>query len=204
MKKPNQNQSPLTSLAARLTAFRKAKGLTKYRLAKLSRVSENYIYRYERGLVENPRRDTLQKLAQGLGITLSELIAETAPSDIWQLVEQSLKAYIPVYAGVEHIEPIDFVACTRARTPPTTMRAYRSDTLRFYPSIRPNDTVIVDTALSAKNGDLVIAIKDGQALIEKYKEDRSGNKWLEDNRRHYDLDAMSIHAVITHHIHSFR
>lgn len=77
----------LQSLDARLKALREARGITKYRLAKISGVSETYIYRIERGLIENPRRDTLQRLAQGLNITVAELVGETRPSDAWQLVE---------------------------------------------------------------------------------------------------------------------
>jgi transcriptional regulator with XRE-family HTH domain len=88
------------SLAARLKVFREAKGLTKYRLAKVSGISEVYIYRLELGQIKNPRRDTLQKLAHGLGISVAELVGEAHPMDTWHLVEQSLRAYIPVYADV--------------------------------------------------------------------------------------------------------
>ena len=118
----------LESLAARLRAFRQAKGLTKYRLAKNTGVSQTYIYRLEKGEIPNPRRDTLQKLAHGLDISLTQLIGEVAPVDTWHLVEQSLRAYIPVYAEVsagQGMEPIDYVACTRARAAPETLRAYR-------------------------------------------------------------------------------
>lgn len=86
---------PLESLAARLKALREGKGLTKYRLAKLSGISQTYIYRIELGEIKNPRRDTLQALAKGLDITLAQLIGETSPWESWELVERSLKAYVP-------------------------------------------------------------------------------------------------------------
>ncbi|HUW44290.1 MAG TPA: LexA family transcriptional regulator [Dehalococcoidia bacterium] len=159
------------TLAARLKAFREAKGLTKYRLAKISGVSETYIYRIERGLIKNPRRDTLLKLAQGLGITLAELVGETAPSDTWQLVEQSLKAFVPVYAEIDKgagMGPVDYVASTRSKIPPDSLRAYRIVGLSFEPDIHSGDTIFVDTSRAPKIGNLVVIIQEGQPAIKIY------------------------------------
>ncbi|MGB5925207.1 MAG: LexA family transcriptional regulator [Dehalococcoidia bacterium] len=205
MKKRNQDQVHANSLAVRLKHLRQAKGLTKYRLAKISGLSETYIYRIERGLIENPRRDTLQKLAHGLAVPVAFLIAETPPSDTWQLLEHYLKAYIPVYPGIEDgMTPVDYVAYTTATIPRDTMRAYRADTFYWYPDVQPDDTLVVDTALPPENGDLVIAIKDGQPFVQKYREDHHGHKWLEDKHAHHDLDAMPFKAVITHFMHRLK
>lgn len=174
----------LTSLAARLKAIRVNKRVTKYRLAKISGVSETYIYRIERGLIKNPRRDTLQKLANGLSITLAQLVGETTPTDTWQLVEQSLKAYIPVYAEIHEgldMGPVDYVASTRTITPPQSVRAYRIDGLTLEPDIQPGDTLIVDTALTPNEGDLVIVVEEGQPAIRVYE----------------GADEAHIHGVIT-------
>jgi len=196
------------SIAARLKALREMKGLTKYRLAKNTGVSETYIYRLERGLIENPRRDTLQKMAQGLGVSLAQLIGEPAPVDTWQLVEQSLKAYIPVYAevsaGMEGVEPIDYVACTRARAAPETLRAYRISGLCLEPEIRPGDTVVVDTGLSPASGDLVVVIWEGRASIKRYTEDAHGGRWLEDNEGRYQPDGARIHGVVMEYVRKLR
>lgn len=197
------------SIAARLKAFREAKGLTKYRLAKMTTISETYLYRLERGLIENPRRDTLQKLAQGLDIPLAQLIGETAPVDTWQLVEQSLKAYIPVYAevgaGIEGVEPIDYVACTRARAAPETLRAYRVSGLCLEPEIRNGDTVVVDVALSPASGDLVVVVfEDGGCAVKRYREDGHGGRWLEDNDGQYQPDGARIHGVVTEYVRKLR
>jgi transcriptional regulator with XRE-family HTH domain len=205
MKRPNQDQVHPNSLAARLKAIRQAKGITKYRLAKLSGVSQTYIYRIELGVIANPRRDTLQKLAHGLGVTVAFLIAETPPSDTWQLLQPYLKAYIPVYPGIDDgMTPVDYVAYTTATIPPDTMRAYRTDTLFWGLEIQPNDTLVVDTGLPPKDGDLVIAIKDGQLFVQKYRQDDYGHKWLEDKHARHDLDAMPVKAVITHRIHRLK
>ncbi|WP_218253808.1 helix-turn-helix domain-containing protein [Candidatus Magnetobacterium casense] len=54
------------ALGTRLKSLREAKGLTKYRLAKLSGVSETYIYRIERGLIKNPRGDTSHSICPAI------------------------------------------------------------------------------------------------------------------------------------------
>jgi len=194
----------LETLAARLKAFREAKGLTKYRLSKLSGISETYIYRLELGFPKNPRRDTLQKLARGLNITLAQLVGETAPSDTWQLVEQSLKAYIPVYAGIKDMEPIDYVVSTRAKIPPETLRGYRIEGLFLEPEIRDGDTLIVDSATTLVNGDLVLVEMEGEIAVERYSEDSDGRQWLADNSGKYHLEGVLIHGVITEYVRKLR
>lgn len=194
------------SLGARLKALREAKGLTKYRLAKLSTVSQTYIYRIERGEIQNPRRDTLQKLADALSITVAELIGDIAPVATWQLVELSLKAYIPIYNEVragEDMEPVDYMAVTRAATPPPTLRGYRVETLYLEPEIRPGDTVFVDTAGVPIDGDLVVAIRNSLAFLARYKAD-GGKPYLQGTEAKYKVDDVVIFGVVTGYGHVFR
>ena len=195
------------SLGPRLKSIRIDKGFTKYRLAKLSTISQAYIYRLERGEIKNPRRDTLQKLAHGLGITLTELIGEVAPIETWHLVEQSLKAYIPVYAEVcagVGSEPIDYVACTRSRAAPNTLRAYRVNGLCLDPEIHSGDTIIVDTDLAPVNGDLVVVIIGDHSSVKRFKEDDKCNKWLEDNNGMYQPENAQIHGVVIEYVRKLR
>ena len=196
----------LESLATRLRAFREAKGLTKYRLAKLCGISEAYIYRLELGQIENPRRDTLQALAEGLGISLAQLVGETAPSDAWALVELSLKAYIPVYAGLYEVgmSPIDYVVCTRTMTPPETVCGYRIAGLSLEPEIREGDTVIVDSALVPRVGDLVLLAIGKKATIGRCQGEGESVTWLEVEGVRYEMDAVLTHGVITEYVHKLR
>ena len=194
------------TLAARLKSVREAKGLTKYRLAKLARVSQTYIYRLEKGEIRNPRRDTLQALSRGLNISLAELLGETSPKDTWSLVEQSLKAYIPVYAGVDDMEPIDWVACTRSKVPLDTVRAYRIEGLSLDPHVKLGDTIIVDSSLVPFDGDLILVSSKGKlgevgiAQFSKYH----GSQVLIDERGNHELRSMNICGVITECVHRFR
>ena len=193
------------SLAARLKSIREAKGITKYRLAKLSGVSQTYIYRIEQGEIKNPRRDTLQSLARGLNISLVELLGETSPTDTWSLVEHSLKAYIPVYAGVDDMEPIDWVACTRSKVPLDSVRGYRIEGLSLEPHVQLGDIIIVDHSMKPLDGDLVLVTtrgKPGGVGIAEY-EDGEAPVLIDQGGRH-GLDAMDICGVITECVHRFR
>ena len=208
------------SIAVRLKTLREARGITKYRLAKISGVSETYIYRIEKGLIKNPRRDTLQKLAQGLSITLAQLVGETGPLDTWQLVEQSLKAYIPVYTGIyeDGMEPVDHVVCTRSKVAPETVRGYRIAGLSLEPEIRDGDTIIVDTDIPPTTDDLVVvvgkAIEGKQRLvaIKRYSKNGHNEQWVEDNEGRCDLDnhgccgqhGMCVYGVITEYVRRLR
>jgi transcriptional regulator with XRE-family HTH domain len=205
---------------ARLRRLGEAKGLTRYRLAKVSGVAESYIYRIENDEIKNPRRDTLQKLAQGFNIPLVEIIGETQPIDAWQLVEQSLKAYIPVYSGLYEVgmSPIDHVVCTRAEAAPETLRGYRWDGLYLEPEILPGDIVIVDSSISPVGGDLVmVAQREGafgsrKAAIRRYKENEGGMGIVADNETVCDLDeggccstdGMCVYGVVTELVRKLR
>jgi transcriptional regulator with XRE-family HTH domain len=194
------------NLGTRLRRIRETKVLTRYRLAKISGVSEAYIYRIERGEIKNPRRDTLGKLAAGLNVTLAYIVGEPAPLDTLQLVEQSLKAYIPVYTGIYEVgmNPVDYVVCTRVKTPPDTMRGYRIEGLCLESEIREGDTIIVDSALVPINGDLVLLTAEGQPAIGRYHKDEDGTKWLQNNEGRYAWDSVSVCGVITEYVRKLR
>jgi len=196
----------LESLAARLKTYREEKRLTKYRLAKLSGISQTYIYRLEQGEIKNPRRDTLKALSQGLNISLAELLGETSPLETWSLVEQSLKAYIPVYAGVGDMEPIDWVACTRSKVPLDSIRGYRIEGLSLEPHIKLGDIIIVNHGMSPDNGDLVLVTtkaKPGEVGIAEYSKDHETPMLINETGRH-DAKSMNICGVITECVHRFK
>jgi transcriptional regulator with XRE-family HTH domain len=192
------HRNPERDLGKRLKALREARGLTKYRLAKLSGVSQTYIYRIEKGEIHSPRGDTTQKLAQGLGITTAELIGDITPLATWHLVEQRLKAYVPVYDEIperEGKEPIDYMAVTSVVSTPPTLKAYKVASLTLEPEIRSGDTVFVDTAVVPKDGDLVVAMKGAMAFLARYKVD--GKKpWLEGTADTYSTKDTVIYGVV--------
>ena len=63
-------------IAERLKTVRKSKNISVYKLSQMSGVSETHIRDLERG-DRNPSFDTLTRLAEPLGLTLSDLFNES-------------------------------------------------------------------------------------------------------------------------------
>lgn len=57
----------------RIRILRIDRGLSQTKLAELTDLSRSYICRVENGEYQNPRRDTFTRLADGLGMSMSEL-----------------------------------------------------------------------------------------------------------------------------------
>ena len=64
-------------IAKRMKAVRQSKQISVYKLAQMSGISETHIRDLERG-DRNPSFDTLSRLAEPMGITLSELFNDSA------------------------------------------------------------------------------------------------------------------------------
>ena len=67
------------NIGDKIKSARKAKGLTQEELGKIVGVQKAAIGKYEKGIVVNIKRSTLQKLANALDIRPSELIFEGSP-----------------------------------------------------------------------------------------------------------------------------
>jgi transcriptional regulator with XRE-family HTH domain len=63
-------------IGQRIRDVRKAAGLTQEALARRADISLNVLNRIERGAVTDPHYSTLNKLADGLGVSVGELIGE--------------------------------------------------------------------------------------------------------------------------------
>lgn len=87
------------TIGQRITRLRKLKGLSKYRLAKLSGVNESYIYLLEKDGVVSPRGDTLLALAKGLGVPMAELAGEVKKS-----LENLVGEVVERYEALEQLE----------------------------------------------------------------------------------------------------
>ena len=66
-------QEELKKLGQMIRTKRESRGLTQYELAEKSNVDRNYIGMLERG-ERNPSYLSLQKIAEGLGVPLNELL----------------------------------------------------------------------------------------------------------------------------------
>lgn len=67
------------AMADRIKLRRKELGLTQEDLARKCDLTLATVGTFERGVKDNPRLDTLVKLADGLGLSLDELIGRKPP-----------------------------------------------------------------------------------------------------------------------------
>lgn len=201
------------NVGEKLKQLREARGLSPEKLGLLADMSGQYIRKLESRARESITLGTAQKLAKGLGVKPEvffegeDINKPQSPKSALSDLEVSISAYIPVYAEVcagEGMDAIDYVACTRLKPAPETHRAYRVKGLSMDPEVREGDTVIVDTALTPINNDLVVVIIDGKASLKWYKEDNQGNKWLENHFGKYKPEECNIHGVVVEWNHKKR
>jgi transcriptional regulator with XRE-family HTH domain len=64
----------MSNLAENLKRFRKAKGFTQEKLARLTDLTNNTIIKIEAGKNQNPTLDTLKSISKALGVSVDELI----------------------------------------------------------------------------------------------------------------------------------
>jgi phage repressor protein C with HTH and peptisase S24 domain len=191
------------NIGKKIRFLRQQRGISPEKLGMLCDLSGQYIRKLELGTRDTITLTTAQKLADGLGVKPSafldedDLITRRAPKQALSDLEVSIKAYVPVYAEVSAGpgEPIDYVALTRSKSAPETVRAYRVKGLCLEPEIHDGDTVIVDTALQPQHNDLVVCVIDGQASVKRFKE-ANGGKYLENNNGHYRPEDVSTHGIV--------
>lgn len=76
-------------IGKRLSAYRKAKGMTRYRLTQITGVSGHHIKGIEEG-TRQPTIDTLQKLIAPLGVSMAEFFSDDSTATYLSEVEQKL------------------------------------------------------------------------------------------------------------------
>lgn len=68
------SKSKTTTIAKNIKKYRKEKGLSQDKLARLADVSHATIIKIESGGIQSPTIDTVQKIAKALGISLDDLM----------------------------------------------------------------------------------------------------------------------------------
>jgi len=66
--------SKTTTIAKNIKKYRKDKGLSQDKLARLADVAHATIIKIESGRIQSPTIDTVQKIAKALGIGLEDLM----------------------------------------------------------------------------------------------------------------------------------
>ncbi len=192
------------NVGAKIRELRLQRGLSPEKLAMLVGISGIYIRRLERGERRTITLATAEKLAKGLKVKPEvffedEEIRNPNPEQALSDIEVSIRAYIPVYAEVsagEGIEPIDYVAVTRSRPAPDSLRAYRVKGLCLAPEIAEGDTVLVDTALPQDIGRLLVCFIDGVVSIKRLCADEKGERYLQNNFGKYRPEECKVLGVV--------
>jgi transcriptional regulator with XRE-family HTH domain len=206
-------------IGARIKQARSELGLSQKELGKLYGCSDVNISEIERGLTGISIPD-LERIAEIVGKPITWFLQDEVqsmprpPAAALSDLEVSIRAYIPVYAEVSAgtgTEPVDYVACTRVKAAPESYRAYRVKGLCLEPEIKDGDTLIVDTALEPRDGDLVVVIIEGQASVKYYHEKDNGSnhlyvhegkteyKYLENNHGKFTPEEVHLHGVVVEH-----
>jgi XRE family transcriptional regulator, master regulator for biofilm formation len=92
-----------------LKFYRDERGMTINELSHLAGISKSYISSIERGLQKNPSIQVLQKLADTLNISLSQLLGFKSIDEEWlQLVKTAIEEGLTKQEFLEYIQFIQF------------------------------------------------------------------------------------------------
>lgn len=76
MKRPNENKSPHITAGLRIREIREERGISQDELAALAGLDRSHLTRLETGVgPKNPGIETLGRIAQALGVRLTDLLA---------------------------------------------------------------------------------------------------------------------------------
>jgi len=147
-----------------------AHNLTQQELGALVGLKKEAIYKYEKGIVVNPKRSLIEKLARIFGISPSYLlgISDNEPSYSTRIpVLGKVVAGIPIEA-TEEILGYEEITEHMAKTGEYFALRVNGDSM--LPEIKNGDTVIVKKQNSVNNGDTAIVLINGnEATCKKIK-----------------------------------
>jgi len=151
------------TLGRRLKYYREQIGLSQIDLSEKSNISQASIARIESGKQKNLKRETMKRLADGLGISLSELMEPVT------VVREENAAYSSAKAvPVLRIKDIDVMKDLDASTrkADTFEPSLSSDKNAFYlkvtasltirPVIEEGDLILIEPAAEIKEGDMAL------------------------------------------------
>lgn len=210
----------------RLASLRKRLHLTQKELGEKSKVSYSSISEYESGKA-TPRRETLEKLAKALGVSIYELSEETEKEERkfreWRdkLRAQSLAADFSLQLMDYILVPVTVVRQVLVGKPTSSeLRHHRIDLIRLPREMATNidyalrtrelsmiskgilegDILLVRTQSSAENGDIVIVKREnGEYAIKEYKEAQE-KIWFDppDTQTNLLEENLEIIGIITY------
>jgi transcriptional regulator with XRE-family HTH domain len=160
------------NLGKRLKYYREQIGLSQIDLSEKSGISQASIARIESGKQKNLKRETMQRLADGLGISLTQLMEPLTVVGEEEAAYGSARA-VPVI----DIKDIDVMKGhgASARKAETFERSLSPDRNAFYlkvtagltvrPVIEEGDLILIEPAAEIKEGDMVLFLSAEKKCI---------------------------------------
>ncbi|WP_457638731.1 S24 family peptidase [Persephonella sp.] len=169
----------IKKLGKRVRKLRKAKGLSSDKLAELIGREGSFIRRLETGRMKNIPED-IEKIAQALGVSIAELLTTPEEKKEIELEFRTDLVTILVINGVPasgfeggDTEIIDYLP-----TPREMLRGLPQERVAWVkvvgdsmePKVSRGDLVLVADGswVEVKNGDLVIAVMDGEKTLKRF------------------------------------
>ncbi len=157
----------------RLKNLRIQKGLTQEELGQKVGLQKAAIYKYEKGLVVNLKRSTIEKLANALGVPATYLMCMTddvaviRPKGVKIPVLGRVAAGVPISA-ISNIEDYEEITPEMAKSGEHFALRVKGDSMS--PRIDNNDIVIVRQQALVNNGDVAVVLVNGdEATVKEIK-----------------------------------
>ena len=164
-----------------LRTLRHRKGLSQKKLSKMVGISQVSIFRMERGDVEKPTTQVIERLANVLDIDIHTLIKATIPSykapfelpdNLISKLQLIMPVAVPVVAEL-HMpgEILEYVYVERPRIGPANYVGIRAKGFCMEPDILDGDTIVIDRDGLPEGGKSVLVFHNGDKTprMIKYK-----------------------------------
>ena len=161
------------------------RGLSQAELAKLADLSPSFICRIEKGDYKSVTVASLQKLSRALKVSINDLsnlvldrnpkedLLKKTPYEIISELSLSLPAIVPVYAGVNSRQIIEYVFVPRelALNGGKEMKliGIKAAELEYDDVVHKGDIIICGKDVPASQGDLCLKLQGEEMVIAPYK-----------------------------------
>lgn len=162
----------METLGKRIKYYREQLGLSQIGLSEKTNVSQASIARIESGIQKNLKRETMRKLAAGLGVSLTQLM------EPFMMVREEEASYnatrmLPVARDIGSLKDIN----TLAKKADTFEPSLSADKNAFYlevtsdlmsgPVIEAGDMILVEPSAEIKEGDMVFYLSPEKKCVGK-------------------------------------
>jgi len=125
----------MLAFGEKIKQVRQAKGISLEKLHELTGVSKTHLFQLEKGEFGNPTIDTLKKIADALGTTVTSLLNEDQKFDL-STIPESLKEFMEFYSKesipLHHIRMLATMQMREDISPKT-----KEDWKVFYEAVKP-------------------------------------------------------------------